>query len=154
MADHPYDQLTAYVDGALSQGEAAEVAAHLAECESCRDTVADLVAVRGLLARVQTPVPHPSLFPRTMARLAEVRPRRMRVPRWLVAAGAVLAMAALALQVRVLPPQMSEEAQTWFYRSHAQLSATHPMADVSLTSYLSTPLPYQPIDEASVEGTR
>lgn len=154
MANHPYDQLTAYVDGALSQSDAAEVAAHLAECESCRDTVADLAAVRGLLARVHVPAPHPSLLPRTLAYLAEVRPQRTLVPRWLVAAGAVLAVAALALQVRLLPPQMGEETQRWFYRSHAQLSATHPMADMSLTSYLSTPLPYPPIDEASQEGTQ
>ncbi len=154
MANHPYDQLTGYVDNALSQREAAEVAAHLAECDVCRDTVADLMAVRGLLARASVPVPHPSLLLRTMARLAEVQPRRIWVPRWLVAAGAVLAAALLALQVRVLPPQMSTEAQTWFYRSHAQLSTNHPMADVSLTSYLSTPLPYQPIDEVSIEGTR
>jgi len=143
---HLREQLTAYVDGTLSQAEAAAVAAHLAECAACRDTAADLLAVRKLLASLPAPAPPPALLPRTLARL----PRRRRaagfLPRLVVAAGAA-GLLFLALQVRLLPAQMGAQARTWFFRSHAQISAAHPMADVSLASYLSTSLPYAPPED-------
>lgn len=151
MPEHPQEQLTSYVDGALSQTEAAEVAAHLAECPTCRDTVADLMGVRSLLHRVSVPSPHPSLLPRTLARLGGARRRPVPLLRRFAVAGAVLAAGLLLLQVRLLPPQMSPQARNWFFQTHARLSAIHPMADVSLASYLSTPLPYAS-DEVNAEG--
>lgn len=140
MDAHPAEHLTAYADGALTPEEAAEIAAHLASCASCREMLDDLVAVRELLRSIPDPLPHPAALPRTLARL-----QRRRIPRWLAGwavIGAVAAAALLLLQVRVLPPLHDPGTSAWYFQQHARLSSTQPMADLTLSSYLSSGLPY------------
>ena len=47
---HLTERLSDYIDGSLSPSEREEVERHLAECEECANTLADL---RGVVARVQ-----------------------------------------------------------------------------------------------------
>jgi hypothetical protein len=54
---------------------------------------------------------------------------------------------ALALQVPVAPAPSSERSSTRFFQDHAQWATEHPMADVTLASYLSSPLPYDTPEE-------
>ncbi len=139
---HLTDQITAYLDGTLTPEEAAAVAAHLAECAECRGTLDDLQAVRNLLRAVPHRTPHPSLLPRTLARLDATMARRTR-PRWLIAAVTAVAAAVLLLQVRLLPaPHPDRAAGIWYFQQHAEFAVTHPMADVTLAAYLSSALPY------------
>lgn len=144
MPGHPSDQLTAYADGTLAPEDAAEIAAHLAECAHCHDVLDDLLAVRTLLRALPEHAPHPALLPRTLARLDARRSERFLLPRWAVALAIGVASVALALQLRILPTQQDPYGGAWYFQTHAQLAATHPMADVTLTSYLSSVLPYEP----------
>lgn len=73
---HPTEQLTAYLDGALSGAERAEVAAHLGQCGACRAEHDRLAAVVGALSRLPPPPPPSPTFERRFyARLAAERPR-------------------------------------------------------------------------------
>lgn len=142
MRGHASDQLTAYIDGTLPQEEAAEVAAHLAECEHCHSQFDDLLAVRSLLRSLPVPTPRPSLLPGTLAYLQRRRTRRLAVPSWIVAAAVGAVAATLILQLRLLPPTQDPGTGAWYFQRHAELSSTHPMADVTMASYLSSALPY------------
>jgi hypothetical protein len=91
------EQLGAYALGALEPRERAEVDAHLQECASCREELARLAALPGLLARVSPdeaadPRPAPGdVGERALAALAtRRRDERRRRRRW----GAGLAAAA------------------------------------------------------------
>jgi anti-sigma factor RsiW len=140
---HLTDQLTAYLDGALTPEEAATVAAHLAECPECRGTLDDLQAVRNLLRTVSAQPPHPALLPRTFARLEHVQAQRS-VPRWLIATATTVAGLILLLQLRLpAAPLGNRVSALWYFQQHAAFAAVHPMADVTLTSYLSSVLPYE-----------
>jgi len=142
------------VDATLSQTEAAEVAAHLAECDPCRETVADLIAVRNLLAGISTPGAHPSLLPRTLARLPQARRRRTSLAPRVVAAGAAVLLLSVGMQVR-LPGRMGAQARNWLFQSHAQIASAHPMADLALSSYLGTSLPYTlDLEDSETGGSR
>lgn len=98
--------LGAYVLGALDPIERATVEAHLSGCAACRDELAGLAAMPGLLARVRvedvlepSPAPSPAAADRLIARLrAARRARRRRVA---AAAGAV-ALAAITAGALVL----------------------------------------------------
>src|SRR5262245_1291810 len=76
----------AYVLGALSPAERAEFERHLSTCTSCREAVANLAVLPGLLGRLDqaravsmadgapTPVPAPpSILPRVLAATAQQR---------------------------------------------------------------------------------
>ena len=141
-------ELTAYVDGTLTAEDASVVAAHLAECPECRATLDDLRAVRSLLHTVPPIPPHPAALSRTLARIALVETRRT-VPRWLIAVATTAAGIALLLQLRVptAPPQSNRVSPLWYFQQHAEFAAAHPMADVTLTSYLSSALPYESFPE-------
>ncbi|MDQ7859359.1 MAG: zf-HC2 domain-containing protein [Armatimonadota bacterium] len=145
---HPSDVLSGYLDAALSPQQAAEVAAHLAECESCRAVLGDLQSVRAVLRAVPRPSPHPALLPRMLARLAAGRQREAFLVRWGVTV-AVMAAAAIAILFLPLAPRPSAAHNgTRYFRQHAEMTQTLPIPDVSLPSYLSTPLPYHPaVDE-------
>ncbi|MDR7523146.1 MAG: zf-HC2 domain-containing protein [Armatimonadota bacterium] len=149
MDEHPSDLLSAYADGALPQGQAAEVAAHLVECDRCRTVVDDLQEVQTMLHSIPRPSPDPSLLPRTLARL-EGRNRRSRfVMRWRIAAAVAMGGAVLALLWPVTPvPSAEHGTGTWYFRQHAEMALIHPVEDVSLASYLSTPLPYRAVEES------
>lgn len=154
---HLSHELTAYLDGTLTAEEASIVAAHLAECTECRATLDDLRAVRSLL-RTVPPIPlHPATLSRTLARIALVETRQT-VPRWLIAAATMAAGIALLLQLRVptAPPQNNRVSPLWYFQQQAEFAAAHPMADVTLTSYLSSALPYETFPEwpAAAQKTR
>jgi hypothetical protein len=96
----------AYILGALSPAERTEYERHLATCPACRESIAALAVLPGLLGRLdptaaQPPPPAPpTVLPRVLAavRAHRVSYRRRRVVSW-VAGG--LAAAALAAVVGV-----------------------------------------------------
>lgn len=138
---HLSETLTAYLDGILTPEEAAGIAAHLAECAECRATLDDLRAIRDLVHIVRRPQPHPALLSRTLARMPNVTTRRS-IPRWAIAAATMAVGLLLLLQLR-LPPAPRRVSPAWYFQQHAVFTTAHPMADVTLTSYLSSVLPYE-----------
>jgi anti-sigma factor RsiW len=85
-ANHPVDELTALLDGALSRARAEEVERHLAACPECRAEKVRLASAVAALGRLPSPPePSPFLWTRLAARLArEERPR----PAWAARLGA------------------------------------------------------------------
>jgi hypothetical protein len=61
---HPFGDLSAYMDGALSPEARASVQAHLDTCALCRTRLAELRGTARLIAALPTPVPSRSLVPR------------------------------------------------------------------------------------------
>jgi hypothetical protein len=101
--------LGAYVLGALDPVERAAVDGHLSRCPLCRDELAGLAAMPGLLSRVRVedvlepaPSPSPAAAERLIGRLRAARRARRR--RLGAAAGAV-ALAAIAAGAIVLGTQ-------------------------------------------------
>jgi anti-sigma factor RsiW len=142
---HPADLLTAYVDDALPPEVAVGVAAHLAECEHCRTVADDLQAVRTLVRTLPEPVPAASLWSRTLARLAPAAPRPRRGRWWLAGAAAGAAGIAVVLHLPVpdlVAPRGGGAAAQWHLQRHAEAALEHPLADVTLATYLSGDLPY------------
>lgn len=94
--------LGVYVLGALDPAERAEVDAHLAGCASCRDELAALAGVPGLLSRLTPdeaaagpPAPSDALLESLLRRVARERAARRR--RWLAAVAAVVVLIAGAV---------------------------------------------------------
>jgi hypothetical protein len=61
---HPFGDLSAYLDGALSSEARASVQAHLDTCALCRRRLAELDGTARLIAGLPMPVPSRSLVPR------------------------------------------------------------------------------------------
>ena len=61
---HPFGDLSAYLDGALSSEARASVEAHLDTCALCRTRLAELRGTARLIAALPAPVPSRSLVPR------------------------------------------------------------------------------------------
>ncbi len=61
---HPFGDLSAYLDNALSSEARASVQAHLDTCALCRTRLAELRGTARLIAALPTPVPSRSLVPR------------------------------------------------------------------------------------------
>ena len=61
---HPFDDLSAYLDDALSSEAMASVQAHLDTCALCRTRLAELRGTAQLIAALPMPVPSRSLIPR------------------------------------------------------------------------------------------
>ena len=61
---HPFGDLSAYLDDALSPQARASVQAHLDTCAVCRTRLAELRGTARLIAALPTPVPSRSLVPR------------------------------------------------------------------------------------------
>lgn len=141
---HPQDLLSGYVDGALSAHEAAEVAAHLTECPSCRETVSDLRALRRLLAAVTPPDPDPELLARLLQVDPGTRRHRLNVPRWLAVAAATALLAVVSARVSHLPPASGPVVQE--LREHARLATHAPLNDLGLASFLSAFL-QEPVED-------
>lgn len=77
LTPHPTSALSEYLDGDLDGAAASDVAAHLAGCEQCRATIADLERIRGAAHAWggETAAPPANLWPAIAARIAaEARP--------------------------------------------------------------------------------
>jgi hypothetical protein len=61
---HPFGDLSAYLDNALSSEARASAQAHLDTCALCRTRLAELRGTARLIAALPTPVPSRSLVPR------------------------------------------------------------------------------------------
>ncbi|MDR7279687.1 anti-sigma factor family protein [Catenuloplanes atrovinosus] len=102
--DYAYDD-GAYVLGALSPGERAAYERHLSTCSFCREAVAEIAVLPGLLGRLdpadfaELAVPaERSRLPRVITAATTERRRSRRTSRWRYA-GTLVAAAALALVV-------------------------------------------------------
>jgi anti-sigma factor RsiW len=99
------DELTAYVDGELSQTEAARVRGHLDSCAACRSTEALLRRALPELATLPAFEPSAALRRRVLAEVEALpRPWAERMRAWLRpgvlgSAGAALAAAVVVLLV-------------------------------------------------------
>jgi hypothetical protein len=111
---HLTERLSDYIDGSLSPSEREEVERHLAECEECANTLADL---RGVVARVQALNDRPpagDLWPGIAAFIGEgevVRP--IKRSRRVVFTVPQLLAAAIALML------LSAGGVAWFMGGHA-----------------------------------
>ena len=76
MTTHPDAALSAYADGGLPADVATGLTEHLAACARCTGRVAELQAVRRLLAAAPPPRPTRSFVPRIRAVPAWLRPAR------------------------------------------------------------------------------
>jgi len=95
---HALEDLTAFLDGALAAGRAAEVRDHLARCAGCRREEARLRrAIATLTGLPPAPELPPRLALRLEARLRQERERRPRLLRWLAGPGASIPRPRLAL---------------------------------------------------------
>ncbi|HSE67134.1 MAG TPA: zf-HC2 domain-containing protein, partial [Gemmatimonadales bacterium] len=110
---HLTERLSDYLDGSLSPSEREEVEQHLAECEECSNTLADL---RSVVARVQALNDRPpagDLWPGIAAFIGEgelVRP--IKRSRRVVFTLPQLLAAAIALML------LSAGGVAWFLRGH------------------------------------
>jgi anti-sigma-K factor RskA len=99
------DSAAAYVLGALPASERAEFERHLAECPDCRDTLADLAGIPGLLSRVSPddladPLPVPdTLVPRLLRAVRRSSRRRRIIVAALTAAAVLVAIIGTAAVV-------------------------------------------------------
>jgi hypothetical protein len=91
--------LGAYLVGALDPRERADVEAHLAACPACREEMAELAPLPGLMSRITAedvvagpPVADDALLDRLLAAAARER-RVARHRRWLAAVAAVVVLA-------------------------------------------------------------
>jgi hypothetical protein len=97
-----------YVLGALPPSQRVEFERHMATCVECQTEVNDLAVLPGLLGRLDEPtvvataeLPPPNVLPAVLHRV-----HRRRRGRRLVALGAVLAVACLALIAGIAMPQL------------------------------------------------
>ncbi|MBI5069241.1 MAG: zf-HC2 domain-containing protein [Deltaproteobacteria bacterium] len=113
---HLGENLTAFLDGALSPAEREEALHHLAGCAACR---AEEARLRGALAALAAlplpPEPSPAFEQRFHARLARQRSERRgwlaRLPaRWVLPAAAACAAAVLAVGVELRQRRELEHA--------------------------------------------
>jgi Putative zinc-finger len=135
--------LGAYVLGALDPVERAAVEDHLSGCPACRDELASLAAMPGLLSRVRVedvlepaPSPSPAAADRLIARVRAARRARRR--RLGTAAGAV-ALAAVAAGAIVLATWNSGGGDA--SRNVASISATSARTGVT-ASFGLRPAPW------------
>jgi hypothetical protein len=131
-ANDPYAEWdAAYVLGSLSATERREFEQHLAECDSCALSVAELAGLPGLLAKVPaedalalSEAPGIPMPPTLLPRLVRSARRRQRRARAYVAGGIVAAAAVAAALVLVLPTVLpaAEQSQTQQASRSLQLS--------------------------------
>lgn len=112
------DSAAAYVLGALPAAERSAFEAHLTECPDCRQEVADLAGIPGLLARVSpddlaNPVPVPdTLVPGLLRAVRRSSRRRRLLVTSLSAAAVVLAIAGTAFVVDRSSDAPAEQSMT------------------------------------------
>src|SRR5574340_1228440 len=115
--DAQRERLSAYLDGALSADERAELEAHLPGCAECQRELAALRQTKALLGALPVPTP-----PRSFALPTTLRPlpaRRPAPPRWagpLQTIGAIAAVVGLAFFVwAALPHPFTQTAGSASY---------------------------------------
>jgi putative zinc finger protein len=92
--------LGAYVIGSLEPAERADLEAHLAMCPACRDELAELAPLPGLLSRLSVeealtgPPPVDDAMLERLLAAAQRERRRVARGRWLAAAAAVVVLVA------------------------------------------------------------
>lgn len=126
---HPDDLLSAYVDGALPAEAATEVAAHLAECRTCRRLLSDLQAVRELLARARTPEPPPELLAGILRSTDQTASAGRPRWHWLPALAAALLLVAGLRSGRFPALAPSAAPLVEELRQHARLAARMPWGE-------------------------
>jgi len=146
--------LGAYILGALDPAERAAVDTHLSECAACRDELAGLASMPGLLSRVSLedvlepdPSPSPGAADRLIARFRAARRTRRR--RLGAAAGAV-AVAAVAAGAIVLGTQGSTVTPPG---ESAPISATSARTGVS-ASFRARPAAWGTAVRVHLRGVR
>ena len=94
----PFDD-GAYVLGALSPAERAEYERHLSTCPSCRESVAQLAVLPGLLSRLDPAMvatietqASPTRLPRLLAKASKRRRSERRRRRWYSLAASIIAI--------------------------------------------------------------
>ncbi|MGB8388260.1 anti-sigma factor family protein [Mycobacterium sp.] len=134
----------AYVLGSLSAADRREFEAHLAQCPACREAVADLSGVPGLLSQLDrhevaaigesgplsaTPEMSPELLPSLLAAV-RWRRRRTRVATWVASSAAAV----------VLGTGVFVGVQAAYHSSAPQqvTASSQPMAQVGTTLLTST----------------
>ena len=113
MSEHlSKEQLNKYLDGGLSQEEAAQARAHLAGCDACRREMVRLEAFLEKVKSVRREVaPKVDLWPSIRDERGAQRRRRFTGRRWLWAAAAVLLVAATSTVTWRLSGPSSEVAK-------------------------------------------
>jgi len=112
------DSAAAYVLGALPAGERSAFETHLTDCPDCRQAVAELAGIPGLLSRVSPddladPVPVPdTLVPGLLRAVRRTGRRRRVVVAALSAAAVLLAVAGTAVVVHRSPDTPTTVAMT------------------------------------------
>lgn len=129
----------AYVMGALSRADRQEFEAHLAECPTCRDAVADLGALPGLLGRLSAEDAVPLLGPAedppaslTAPPAIALRPRRRTRTRVALGLAAATVAAAVAVPVTLHALDRPTETVTLHQVAASPLSAS---ASLTATSW-------------------
>jgi hypothetical protein len=131
---HPFGDLSAYLDSALSSEAQASVQAHLDTCALCRTRLAELRGTARLIKGLPMPVPSRSLVP------------RVSIPFWLAplrtfstfASGAAIFLFVASAVLSVFPRAMSQSA------APAGMPAASAAADAArggATSATATPDP-------------
>lgn len=111
-------ELGAYLIGSLAPAERAAVDQHLATCQLCRDELAELAPLPGLLARLdadearhQVLTPSPDLLSRALAAVrAEQALEHRRLRRWRIGASVATAAAVIAVAVAAVPAALPDSA--------------------------------------------
>ncbi len=91
MTGHVGELASAYLDGETTAEESAKVVAHVAECASCRDELADLHAARSALRGLPV-LEMPVSVMVDMGLVPDVVPLRRRPIAWVAAAAASVAI--------------------------------------------------------------
>lgn len=98
-------QLAAYLDAELSLPDRARLEEHLRHCAACRQEVAELEQLEGLLAELSPMPAPPQLLSCTMARArGEMQPARRMSATWPAAVGAAAALLLVLLQFGMYSP--------------------------------------------------
>lgn len=141
--DAALTSLGAYVLGALSPTERADIESHLLGCAGCREELADLAGLPGLLGRLdetdlarlegEEPQPDSRLLDRTLLELTRRRNARRRHGRLLTTAAAV-GVAALAATALLIVQGPSRPTPAAFGRTvSASSSASGVRAELGIT---------------------